>query len=60
MRLKKVWLVCDTSIYELPIALFETAKDCARWLGISERGLRKAIQTNAIICKNFRVEKVLI
>lgn len=47
--------------YKLPLAVFDIAKECANWLGITARHLsRKTAHNDLAIIGEFVVEKVAL
>ncbi|MBQ7977824.1 MAG: hypothetical protein IJ301_04490 [Clostridia bacterium] len=57
----KVYLAITNDIYELPVAVFDTTKQAARWLGVSRKHILSYISKQQVNKKyNIRFIKVII
>lgn len=55
-----VYLIVDTSIYQLPLAVCDSIKECADWLDIPYSTASDAIYNKSIIRKKYVIERVFI
>lgn len=55
-----VYMLVDLTPYELPLALFSSVKECAKWLGVPSTNVRKAYERDSVLLGFCRCLKVRI
>lgn len=55
-----VYMLVDIIPFELPLAVFDSVKECAEWLGVPCTNVRKAYERGSVLCGFARCLKVRI
>ena len=55
-----VYLVVDTTPFELPIGVFDSVRECAEFLSVPIPTCRKAVERSSVLRGFCRVYKILL